>query len=356
MSLSASPLHPQTIARPLLTLSVMVMGFVVLLPLPAYALENKPFGDVVVEPGQIEHEVSTGIGDVTVDGVVEGDAHSGMGDVVVNGEVGDDINAGFGDVEVYGPVGGEVDAGFGDVYVDAPVMGDINVGRGDVDLGPGGRVLGNVHYGSGEFRGNRDAVQGAVVAGGMRPDMDHEPMEHEPDGFGIFDLIGWVFATAAFVACSVLVAVLAPGPLLAAARRADESPGWSLFFGVVSVPAVVVLSVVLVVSIVGIPVLLLLAPAYLAFVFFGALVAAYFVGRRVVLATGRYHVGNALAAVVGALIIAAAYLIPVLGGLLLYGLALFGTGASILALFSRRRPRAPYTSYESYVRNQRGDA
>jgi hypothetical protein len=316
-------------------------------PPPAHALEKKAFGDVVVESGEIEPEVSTTVGDVTVDGVVEEDVHSAMGDVVVNGEVGDDINAGFGDVEVHGPVGGEIDAGLGDVYIYAPVRGNVNVGRGDVDLGPGGSVLGSVYYGSGEFKGNREAVQGTVVTGTM-PDMDREP-----DGFGIPGLVGWVFAAAAFAACSVLVAVLAPGPLLAAARRAEESPGWSLFFGVASVPAVVVLCVVLAVSIVGIPVLLLLAPAYLAFVFFGALVAAYFVGRRVVFATGRYHAGNALAAMVGALIIAAVYLIPVLGGLLLYGFALFGTGASILALFSRRRPRTTYTSYEAYVRNQR---
>lgn len=349
MSLSVSPLHPQTVARPLLTLSIAVLGFVVLLPLPAHAFEKKAFGDVVVESGEIEDEVSIAIGDVEVYGVVEGDVHSGMGDVLVNGEVRGDINAGFGDVEVYGPVGGEVDAGLVDVYIDAPVRGDVNVGRGDLDLGPRASVLGNVYYGSGEIRGNRDAVQGMVATGGMRPDMDHEP-----DGFGIPGLTGWVFATAVFVACSVLVAVLAPGPLAAAARRAEESPGWSLLFGVASVPAVVVFSVVLAISIVGIPLLLLLAPAYLAFVFFGALVAAYFVGRRVVLATGRYHAGNALAATVGALIIAATYLIPVLGGLLLYGFALFGAGASILALFSRRRPGATYaSSYEEYVRDRR---
>jgi hypothetical protein len=345
MSLAASLLHPQTIARPLLTLSVAVFGFVVLLPLPAHA---KAFGDVVVGPEETRPEVSTAIGDVTVDGVVEGDVHSGMGDVMVNGKVGDDINAGFGDVEVYGPVGGEIDAGFGDVYIDATVKEDVNVDRGDVILDSGAQVLGDLSYGSGEFSGNRDAVQGMVAAGWRSDDMDHEA-----DGFGIPGLIGWVFVTAAFAACSVLVAVLAPGPLSAAARRAEESPGWSLLFGVASVPAVVVLSVVLAVSIVGIPVLLLIAPAYLAFVFFGALVAAYFIGRRVVLATGRYHAGNALAAVVGALIIAAAYLIPVLGGLLLYGLALFGTGASILALFSRRRPRTTYTSYEDYVQDRR---
>jgi hypothetical protein len=55
---------------------------------------------------------------------------------------------------------------------------------------------------------------------------------------------------------------------------------------------------------------------------------------------------------VGALILAVAYLIPVLGGLLLYGLALFGTGASVLALFSRRRSPA-YPSYEAYVQDRR---
>jgi hypothetical protein len=214
-----------------------------------------------------------------------------------------------------------------------------------VDLGPGGFVRGGVHYGSGEFSGNREAVEGTIRAGAMGPDMDHG-MDHDWGGFGILDIVGWLFATTLFVACSVLVAVLAPGPLSAAARKADESPAMSLLFGVASVPAVVVLCVVLAVSIIGIPLLLLLAPAYLALVFFGALVAAFFVGRRVIFAIGRYHVGNAMAAVVGALILAVAYLIPVLGDIFLYGFALFGAGASVLALVSRRRSRTyPYYGY-----------
>jgi hypothetical protein len=347
MSLSAPALSPQTIVRPLLMLSVAILGLVALLPIPAHAFENKALGDVVVERGETEPEVSTAVGDVTVEGFVEGDVKSGMGDVEVNGEVGDDIKAGRGDVEVNGPVGGGIEAGFGDVYVNDRVGGDVDVGHGDVELGPEAQVLGDVTCGSGEIEGNTEAVQG-TLATDVRLDRDHET-----DGFGIPGLVGWVFAAAAFAACSVLLAVLAPGPLLAAARRAEESPGWSLLFGVASVPAVVVLAVVLAVSIVGIPLLLLLAPAYLALVFFGALVAAYFVGRRVVFATGYYRRGNALAATVGALILAVAYLIPVVGGLLIYGLALLGTGASILALFSRRRPPATHASYESYVEDRR---
>jgi hypothetical protein len=345
MSFPASSLPSRNLLRPLLTLSVVVLGLVVLSAVPAHAFENKPLGDVVVERGQTEPEVSTPVGDVTVDGTVEGDVRSGVGDVVVNGEVGGGIKAGSGDVEVNGPVGGDIDAGFGDVDINAPVDGDVEVGRGDVDLGPGALVRGSVHYGSGEFRGNREAVEGTIRAGGMGPDMDHE-MDHDWGGFGILDIVGWLFATALFAACSVLVAVLAPGPLSAAARKAEESPAMSLLFGVASVPAVVVLCVVLAVSIIGIPLLLLLAPAYLALVFFGALVAAFFVGRRVVFATGRYHVGNAMAAIVGALILAAATLIPVLGDIFLYGFALFGAGASVLALVSRRRSRTyPYYGY-----------
>jgi Polymer-forming cytoskeletal len=347
MRLSAPALSSQTIVRSLLTLFVAVLGLVGLLPLPAHAFENKAFGDVFVETGEVEDEVSTTVGDVVVEGIVEGDVHSGMGDIVVNGDVGDDITAGFGSVEVYAPVGGDIEAGFGDVYIDAPVGGDIDVGRGYVELGPGAHVHGNVYYGSGQIQPHPAAVVEGNLVTGMRPDI-----AHEPDWFGIHGLVGWVFGTVAFVACSVLLAVLAPGVLLAAARRAEESPGWSLLFGVASVPVVVVLAVVLAVSIIGIPLLLLLAPAYLAFVFFGALVAAYFVGRRVVFATGHYRGGNALAAMVGALILAVAYLIPVLGGLLLYSFALFGTGAAILALFSRRRSRT-YPSYEAYVQDRR---
>jgi hypothetical protein len=347
MSLPAQALSPQTIARPLLTLSVAVLGLVILLPLPAQAFEKRAFGDVVVESGEIEDEVSTTFGGVEVNGIVVGDVRSAFGDIRINNRVGGDVHSGSGDIEVRAPVEGDVDAGFGDVYVYAPVEGGVDVDRGDVVLEPGGVVHENVYSGSGEFRGHREAVMGAVVTGGMRPHMDHDP-----GGFGIPDLVGWIFGTAAFVACSVLLAVLVPGPLLAAARRAEESPGWSLLFGVASVPAVFLFAVVLTVSIVGIPLLLLLAPAYLAFVFFGALVAAYFVGRRVVFATGHYRGGNALAAMLGALILAVAYLIPVLGGILLYGLALFGTGASILALFSRRRSRT-YPSYEAYVRDSR---
>jgi hypothetical protein len=60
MSLFAQAASPQTIVRLLLTLFALVLGLAALLPMPAYAFENKAFGDVVVESGEIESEVAAG--------------------------------------------------------------------------------------------------------------------------------------------------------------------------------------------------------------------------------------------------------------------------------------------------------
>jgi cytoskeletal protein CcmA (bactofilin family) len=335
-------------ALPLLTVSALILGLVVLVPLPAHAAEQRLVGDVVVARQGVEHNVSTGAGDLKVHGLVENDVHSGFGDVLVSGgKVRGDIDAGFGDVKIEGPVEGDVRAEFGDVYVNAPVKGDIHVGWGEVDLGPDADISGNLECEGCEITGNRGAVKGDMMARGMAIDFDDS---HGPSIIGFF---GWLFAALAFAACAVLAAVVAPRPLASAARRAEESPGRSFVYGLISLPAFFVLCVALAVTIIGIPLLVLLVPAYLALLFFGALVAAFFIGTRVLMVTGRYRVGNALAAVVGAMILAATTFIPVLGDLLLYALSLFGAGAIILALFSRR-PRASHPSYEAYVRDRAG--
>jgi cytoskeletal protein CcmA (bactofilin family) len=337
-------------ALPLITFLAVILGLIVLLPLPAYAAEQRLVGNVIVGSQEVENDVSTGAGDLDVRGLVKNDVHSGIGNVLVSGKgkVRGGIDAAFGDVKIEGPVAGDVHAEFGNVYVNAPVRGDVDVGRGDVELGPDAEISGNLECESGEITGNReDAVKGHIMAKGMAFDFD------ESHGPSIIGFVGWLFAALAFAACVVLAAVLAPGPLASAARRAEDSPGRSFVYGLVSLPVTFLLCVLLAVTIVGIPFAAALAVTYLVLLFFGALVAAFFLGTRVLMVTGRYRVGNALAALVGALILAATTFIPVLGDLLLYALSLLGTGAVVLALFSRRRPRASHPSYEAYVRDRR---
>jgi cytoskeletal protein CcmA (bactofilin family) len=333
---------------PLLTLPVIALGLVVFLPLPAHAAEERLVGNVVSRG--VAHDVSTVAGNVEVKGLVEDGVDSGFGDVRIdgNGEVRGDIDATFGDVTIQGPVDGDVHADFGDVYVNAPVRGDVDVGRGDVDLGPRAEISGDLECENCQIPGNKEAVGGDIRAKGMALDLD------ESHGPGILGFVGWLFATLAFAAFAVLAAVVAPRPLAATARRIEESPGRAFVYGLLSLPAFFVLCIVLAVTIVGIPLAAALAVAYPVLMFFGALVAAFFVGTRVLMFTGGYRIGNAAAAAVGAVILTATTFIPLLGDLLLYALCLLGTGAVILALLSRRPPRATHPSYEAYVRDRAG--
>ena len=306
-------------------------AYFLLLAGPAHAAEKRVMGDRVVEEGESVEEVSTAWGDVLVKGDVEGDVHSG-----------------FGDVEVDGPVGGDVEAGFGNVRINAPVGGDVEAGFGDLTLDEGAQVDGRVYVGYGSRTDHPGAEVRGIQAAGMTFDDD------EDSALEVFsDMIGWLVLTSLFVGASVLLAVAAPRPLRAAARSLGASPGRSFVLGVGSVPVVIVLVFLLAITVVG---ALLLVPAYLALLLFGLLVTAYFLGRKIVLATGRYRAGDVLAAAVGAVLVAATLWIPFLGGLVFFALALLGTGAAILALFARRRqgggPRTTYASYEDYLRER----
>ncbi len=344
----AIPSSIRTPVRPLLAISGLVVCMVALLPpLPAYALQQRAFGNVTVPSGETREEVSTAVGDVVVNGRVEDDVQTGRGDILVNGSVGGDVKSAVGNVEVRNSVGGDVKSAAGDVRVDSTVEGDIDVGTGDVFLGPNAHINGDVECGNGGiFPAPGARVEGntrAGMASGLdRPDGD---FDHGP---GILGFLGWLLLTLIFAACTVLISVLAPGTLSSVTRNLERSPGRSLLFGVVSVPVAVVLGVVLFISFVGWFLLVLLAPLYLAFLFFGALVAAYFVGRKVLLATGRHRGGNALAAVVGAFVVSATSLIPFVGELIVFTFALLGAGATIVALMNRRRYRPGYGPYGSY--------
>jgi cytoskeletal protein CcmA (bactofilin family) len=297
----------------------------------AHASEKRVMGDRVVEEGETVKEISTAWGDVLIKGRVEGDIHSG-----------------FGDIEVEGPVDGDVEAGFGNVRINAPVGGDVEAGFGDLDLDEGAQVAGRVYVGHGSRTDHPDAEVHGIQAAGMTFDND------EDSALEVFsDMIGWLVLTSLFIGASVLLAVAVPRPLRASVRSLEASPVRSFVLGIGSVPVVIVLVFLLAITVVG---ALLLVPAYLALLLFGLLVTAYFLGRKVVLATGRYRAGDALAAAVGAVLVAATLWIPFLGGLIFFALAMLGTGAAILALLTRRRqggaPRAAYASYEDYLRER----
>lgn len=312
------PLHPR-----MLLLGMFAVGVLVLAPVrPAQALESSMAGDIEVSRGSTLSEAQTVFGDVTVDGVVYGD-----------------VRCAFGDVVVRGPVEGDVRTGFGDVYVNAPVGGSVDVGHGSVELGPRAHLGENLSLGNGQSLTH----PAAVVEGERRYGMMSEGSPLMDRGVALANLTVWLLTTLGFCAAAMLFAVLARRPLGASARSLERFPGRAVLLGAASLPAVVLFSLLLAVTVIGAPLLLLSVPLYLALLVFGALVAAYATGRRLLLATRSYRGGEALASAVGAFAISVVYLVPFVGGLALFLLVLLGVGAAIGAalesLTSGRRVR-----------------
>ncbi|WP_152670577.1 bactofilin family protein [Rubrobacter aplysinae] len=281
---------------------------------PALALESTMMGDIEVPRGAVPTEAHTVFGDVYVEGYVYGD-----------------VRCAFGDVVVRGPVEGDVQTGFGNVYVNAPVKGSVDVGHGAVRLGPQARVGEDLSLGN----GNADISAAAVVEGERRYGMmsGGSPVVSGSEAFANITL--WLLTTLGFCAAAMLLSVLARRPLTASARSLKRYPGRSALLGVASLPAVALLSGLLAVTLVGAPLLLLSVPAYLALIVFGALVSAYSAGRGLLLVTGSHRGGEALASAVGAFAISVLYLVPVVGPVALFLLALLGTGAAIAATLER---------------------
>jgi len=238
---------------------------------------------------------------------------------------------------------GDVVAVFGSVEVEGQVDGDVVAVMGSVTLGPGAVVEGDAVSIGGVLDQDEGAeVRGETVSVGFIPVSWGRP--------GIsFTLSAVVAGWLAALFTGWLFAMLFPTRLLRVATTASRRTAGSLILGLLSMPLLLAAVCLLFVTVVGIPLAVLLPPAYMLLVFGGQLAATYVLGCRL---TGRrlgggggmmipIVAGTVLVAsfwVVGALLFILpgvarplALFLVLLGGLLVFGLTSIGTGAFLLS-------------------------
>jgi hypothetical protein len=271
-------------------------------------------------------DISEFFGGVEVNRRVNGDVRVVSGSVNVRAPVAGDVRSAFGDVTVSAPVAGNVESAFGDVYLDSLAAGDVELGSGDLVLGPEARVLGHVSVAGGQtVRTDGSAVDTSVVTGADTALVHSSSATLRPS-----PSIKIMLALA-FAACGALAVTVGRRWLLQTAGTLARRPLRSLLAGLASAAATVAVAGVLLISAVGIPLLLLFIPAVLALALSGALAASYRVGQKALSAIGlRDHTYGMAAMLVGTALISAAYMVPVLGEVVLLTTALQGAGGVVL--------------------------
>ncbi|HEY3375310.1 MAG TPA: hypothetical protein VGK02_09635 [Candidatus Aquicultor sp.] len=191
------------------------------------------------------------------------------------------------------------------------------------------------------FGGNTDInggdiqrAHGAIVEGGTRS--GRPGFGPVVPFYGLFSILG-LLLTLAFGA---LVVAALPKATEVLANMVEQLPWQSLGLGVLATILIPFIFAVLAISIIGIPLIPIVAIALPFIYFYGYVGAARWVGRRFIGATHIAQESPVAQVLAGILILGLIGLIPLFGWLVVFIATLFGLGAVLISKFGSGRPWA----------------
>lgn len=363
-----------------ITRTVLIVAMV-LVPTALFALELKVGEQPSVSSGErIKGDVYIAGGSVQSSGTIEGDLIAAGGSILINGSVSADIVAVGGNITVLGTVGDDVRVAGGNIIISAPIGGDLVVGGGQVQItgaGVGGDLLvgggvvrvdapikGNVHIGGGEiflnapvsgnvefngdkltlgrlaniggnltYRAKKEAVmeEGAVVQGETK----YEPWKNTRSGYKTaLPVILSIFVLGKFFAlltCSLLLGLFFRRYANELVQKAVAQPLLEIGRGFVTLIVLPAASVLLFVTLVGIPLGILGMVSFIGAIVFSLIAVPIVLGsvaQKWIFKGDHYEV-SWKTILLGAVLYAILGIIPFIGWIIACGFMLLTLGAAL---------------------------
>ena len=324
-------------------------------------------GGTVTEVAPVAGDLIAAGGSVDVDTDVAGGVVAAGGKVRIGGSVGQSVHAAGGQLSLVGRGGrpprrargrvgraapaplagnqgaaagplcgrgggdGHLSAGAGNLLIDAPIGGDVEAAAGTLELGPNARIGGTLRYRSTEPLKRDPAAQvaGEIVRIGPDPAQWSSEARQVRRGAGLF------WTTGLMLLAALLVAVT-PRLSASVSESLRGRPGFSLVLGFVVLVCTPIATVLLLVTIIGVPLALLVLFAWLALLpvawaSTGVAVGDWFLARAAS-ARGERTRWRVVAAVLGVLLLALASRVPWFGGWIGFAALIVGLGAWALQL------------------------
>lgn len=236
-----------------------------------------------------------------------------------------------GNVSIEGTVGGDIVMFGGNLSLDetAVVNGAITLMGGNLQRTPGATVQGGIN----QNRGNVAPVAPIAPIAPLHP-FATNPF-FRPFMYG-FDLLGGIVTALAFAALGALVVIFAPNPTRRISEAAQAKPFNTAGVGCLTLILLPILSLLLLITLIGIPVALILGLLSAIAWIFGSIGVGLLAGEKILQAFKARDILPVVAVILGVVVLMVVGQVPILGWLISFIVGLIGLGAVVLTRFGTR--------------------
>ncbi len=268
---------------------------------------------------------------ITLDGSVENNflAFADVIDLSESSRIGKDVTIHGSDVSLSGEIGRDAYVRCEHIFISGKIGGDVDVKADKISVVPPAEIAGDIIYRS----KNEINIADGVTIGG---EIDRKPLKYgetdEGEDGGINVLLRFILFLASAVTGLLLVGLVNRHTRAAALQIAGK-PLMTLGIGFVSFCVIPIAIIILLVLIIGIPAGIMLLFAYTVFFYIAKIYVAIALGRiilRALHAGAEPALGWAL--ILGLVILALLFMIPVLGIIIYFLVIFWGFGAILLGI------------------------
>lgn len=325
-------------------------------------------GDSITVDGTINGDLITAGSDIKVNGIINGSLTAAAGSITVTGSITNDIRVAGGDIMIGGDVGDNVivfggnfilekDAtisrdltiGVDRAVIDGVVNGNITGGARDMEMK--GKALGDVTM---EINENLNILPGATIGGNLEytapeqadisgtvsGDITYTEKIKEEDNGITGEILGYLW----LLLIGILSLALAPGISQNITETIPASPLKNLLLGIMFLVLTPIFSILLLITIIGIPVSLIVMAVYIFEVYISRVFVGFWAGQYILKKLNKEIKSRVLILALGLLVVFIGINLPLLGGLIHLFVVILGLGAIVLTgydIYRRSKEHRP---------------
>jgi hypothetical protein len=309
-------------------------------------------GSKVTIDGTINGDAYIAGGQIDVNGTINGDLLVAGGQITVRGDVTQNIRVVGGNILVLGTAGKNISLAGGNIMIDkgAKVNGNVTIAGGTARLA--NNILGNVTAATGMLEVTSDAIingnldywsnNKATIDSGakiLKSTAFHQTnFNHQPTGINMAKVgpallgIKLSFSLISFIS-SLIVGILLISLLPVYSQKVNDAirgKFWlSLLVGLVAAIVIPIVTIILFVTVIGIPFAIFLIFVYGIVIYISKLFVAYAAGAMIS-KKANWNINSIWSFVIGLVLYYVVGFIPVIGGLMKLAVLLTGIGALII--------------------------